>query len=638
MLELLFSRSFQGKFAPLLLFAAVSAFAQEKTASPAQQPTTVLHTSTQLVVVDVTVQDSNGKPIHGLTRDNFQIVEGKNPQTMRNFEEHSNLTPSTPPVKMPPLPPGTFTDYVAVKPNSALNVILLDTINTPMTDQTFVRDQLKRYVKQAPANAQIAIIAMGSKLTILQGFTSDPEVLKNAVEHKLTPRGSNFLEDSVGSNLDQTKLSEVAAEDPTVSAEIIANLEQWEAEMTSYQLQLRMQYTLDSFQALAHYLANFEGRKNLIWFSGSFPLNILPDDSIKNPFAVVASSEDEYREVCNLLTRAQVAVYPVDARGLMTQPMFDASRSGKSYARKPNQIATETTKFADSQASEHTTMQLMADDTGGHAFYNTNGLTAAVSQAVDAGSNYYTLTYSPSDHNWNSAYRAIHVNLEGNAPHNLKLTYRHGYYADDPSKSVWGRNAATVNADSKAANTIAEKYSRIALSRGAPAPSDILFKVRVLPASTTTEDAVAPGNSSDPKLHGPYRRYLVDFAVLASTINWKVEPDGRRQGELTFETLVLNNDGNLMNLASRTLRFNFPPEIYKSLLKEGLNLHLEVSAPAKGESFLRVAIQDVPSNRFGVVEVPTSAVGHLAPPSPPPGSAQPSGAGQSKPSTPAPGQ
>jgi hypothetical protein len=382
--------------------------------------------------------------------------------------------------------------------------------------------------------------------------------------------------------------------------------------MTAFQLQMRIQFTLDSFEALARYLSGFDGRKNLIWFSGSFPLNILPDDSIQNPFAVVADAEDQYREVSNLLTRAQVAVYPVDARGLMTQPMFDASRSGKSYARKPNQIATETTKFAESQASEHATMQQMADDTGGHAFYNTNGLAAAVSQALESGSNYYTLAYSPSDHNWNRTYRAIHVNLAGNAPHNLKLMYRHGYYADDPSKSVRNNTAATVTETSAA--TIAAKYSRIVLSRGAPAPSDILFKVRVLPASTATEDTLAPGNSASPKLHGPYRRYLVDFAVLASTIDWKREPDGHRLGEVTFETLVFDANGSLMNVGSKRLRFNLTPEIYSTLQKEGLNLHLEVSAPAKGESFLRVAVEDVPSNRFGVVEVPTSSVSKLAPP------------------------
>ena len=90
------------------------------------------------------------------------------------------------------------------------------------------------------------------------------------------------------------------------------------------QTQMRTQYTLDAFNALAHYLANFPGRKNLIWFSGSFPLQIEPDPTLNDPFAVMADSNEEFRETTNLLALAQTAVYPVDARGLMTAPMFDA--------------------------------------------------------------------------------------------------------------------------------------------------------------------------------------------------------------------------------------------------------------------------------------------------------------------------
>jgi len=619
--EQLFSRSSQGSLVAILLFAATAVFAQEKAAPPAQQPTTVLHASTQLVIVDVTVQDANGKPVHGLTPDKFQLLEGKTPQTIRNFEEHSNLAPSGPQLKIPPMPPGTFTDFVPVKPNSTLNIILFDSINTPIADQSYVREQLRKYVKQAPANAQIAIIGMGSKLTILQGFTSDPEVLKNAVDHKLTPRSSTLLANPVGSNTDQQTFSDMGGDIPG-AAQASANFAQFEAETTSFQLQLRIQYTLDSFEALARYLAVFDGRKNLIWFSGSFPLSILPDDSIPNPFTVVASAEDEYREVCNLLTRAQIAVYPVDARGLMVDPIFDASLSSRNSSRQSNPAAGSI-KFFTNQAAEHATMLQMAQDTGGHAFYNTNRLTEAVSQAIDSGSNYYTLTYSPSDHNWNRAYRAIHVNLEANASRNLKLSYRHGYYADDPSKSAYGNEAATVSADSATPTTAAASYARIALSRGAPAPSEILFKVRVLPASTTTEDAVATGNSPDPKLHGPYRRYLVDLAALPSDFSWKLDTNGHRLGEASFETLVFNADGSLLNSASKALRFNVAPEVYATLLKRGINLHLEVSAPAKTESFLRVAIQDVPSNRFGVVEIPTSSVSRLEPPLAPPESAPP---------------
>ena len=58
---------------------------------------------------------------------------------------------------------------------------------------------------------------------------------------------------------------------------ILANLQQFEAEQQSFQLQLRARYTLDALNQLARYMSALPGRKNLIWFSGSFPVNILPD-------------------------------------------------------------------------------------------------------------------------------------------------------------------------------------------------------------------------------------------------------------------------------------------------------------------------------------------------------------------------
>ena len=68
--------------------------------------------------------------------------------------------------------------------------------------------------------------------------------------------------------------------------------------------------------ALAHYLSGFPGRKNLIWFSGSFPFSVLPNADIPDPFAVMGDLSEEFRDTTSLLTRSQVAVYPVDARGL----------------------------------------------------------------------------------------------------------------------------------------------------------------------------------------------------------------------------------------------------------------------------------------------------------------------------------
>src|SRR6202021_301401 len=95
--------------------------------------------------------------------------------------------------ELPPLPPGPFTDYTPVPPDSTLNILLLDALNTPTTDQNFVRYELQQYVKHADPGARIAIFGLANRLIMLQGFTSDPATLKNVVEHKLIARASPLL-------------------------------------------------------------------------------------------------------------------------------------------------------------------------------------------------------------------------------------------------------------------------------------------------------------------------------------------------------------------------------------------------------------------------------------------------------------
>jgi VWFA-related protein len=189
-------RTYLGIILGLSLAAhALSANAQSAQQAPPPQPDAAdtIHVSTKLIVVDVIVQDKAGHPIHGLKPEDFRLSEGKNPQTIRHFEEHSTSTAPPPAgMKLPPLPPGIFTDYTPTPPSGTLNILLLDALNTPTKDQSYVRDQLQQYVKNAPAGTRIAIFGLANRLILLQGFSSDPATLKDAVDHKLIPRGSSM--------------------------------------------------------------------------------------------------------------------------------------------------------------------------------------------------------------------------------------------------------------------------------------------------------------------------------------------------------------------------------------------------------------------------------------------------------------
>jgi hypothetical protein len=188
---------------PALLLCAAGALAQAP-GSDAQDIPAVssIKTGTQLVVIDVVVQDKAGNPVHGLQQSDFRLTVSNKTQAILHFEEHTAATPIESVPQLPRLPPGNFTDYTPIPPAGALNIILLDALNTPMQDQSYVRYQLQQYVQHADPSMRIAIFGLATHLVMLQNFTSDPETLKGAVEHKLIPRASVLLDNPAGTGSD----------------------------------------------------------------------------------------------------------------------------------------------------------------------------------------------------------------------------------------------------------------------------------------------------------------------------------------------------------------------------------------------------------------------------------------------------
>ena len=604
--------------ASLLLFATALAAAQTPAPqaaqpAPAQPAAPTLRATARLVIVDVVVTDSGGHPVKGLQSSDFSLTEGKNPQLIKTFEEHDAPTE---PVHLPPMPklaPGVFTNYAPAPVSSAVNVLLLDTLNTPMQDQMFVRQQLMQYLKNAKPGTRIAIFGLTTRLTMLQGFTADPEILKRFMDKK-GATASPLLDDVVGGGGVQDSMSDMMAAqsaDSEISADLIYNVASFEAETKSFALQLRARYTLDALNQLARYLVGIPGRKNLIWFSGSFPINILPDpDSAGDPFAGIASAEEEFRETTNLLTRSEVAVYPIDARGLMTPPSFSVQTPGSRYANNPNNFAKDQRAFSSATFTEHSTMYRMADDTGGKAFVNTNGLAEAVAKAIDIGSNYYTLTYTPTDQNPKpDEFHAIHVKLNRDG---TTLSYRKGYYTEAPSKT-----SAAPTADNASGEPSVGDAVRAAAQFGAPPATQLIFSSVVRPTGTQPEDAPAPGNrpeAVDKKaVQGPWTRYVVRVVLDPHALALASLPDGIHTGRLQFIAIVYDREGNRINTNLNDLTTKLNPQQYASFLEHPVFLQQFISVPVKGDYRLRVLIFDRYTGHIGSVELPIAAVKNLPP-------------------------
>ncbi|MGA9023833.1 MAG: VWA domain-containing protein [Terracidiphilus sp.] len=599
-------------YAIALVFSALSAAGQgaAATAQAGAQPTTTLHANTDLVVVDVVVSDEKKGPVHHLNASDFNVFEDGKQQTLKVFEEHE----VGPPAPLPPAPrlgPGMFTNFSVAPTNGVLNILLFDKLNTPINAQTEVRDQVLKYLKEAPPGTRMAIFSLTTDLKMLQGFTSDPGLLRALVEGKkgsqqASPLMDNAMEgDQPGADDPMMDMAqEMEANDPD-GPTIIAELQQFEAETQSFQMQLRQKYTLDALNQLARYMATLPGRKNLIWFSGSFPVTIMPDPDLQNPFGVVASADDEFRETVDMLARSQVAVYPIDARGLMVPPMLSVTQSGSTMNRTPNGFANANAKWFQNTAAEQGTMKQMAEATGGEAFVNTNGLKEAVTKAVEAGSNYYTIAYTPVNRKWNGDYRKIQVKVDKQA---LTLAYRRGYFADDPDRPLHRNESETALTGTTQYNAM-----RAAMLHGAPNPTELIFVASVRSSAAETDTTLAEGNQPGKKISGPFQRYTVSFFANPKQVHCTDGSDGAHHCVMEFLTFAYDADGALVNSQINGIGINIPAEKYADAMTHNFGYRQQISVPVKGEYYLRIGMLDRTSGNMGAIEVPVATVAKLPP-------------------------
>jgi VWFA-related protein len=428
----------------------------------------------------------------------------------------------------------------------------MDALNTPMADQMYVREQMLEYVKKVPEGTRIAIFGLSNRLYLLQGVTTDPALVKAAVQMFMA------------------------------KAPVMPQLRGW--------------YTLAAIDELARYLSGLPGRKNLIWFAGSFNLGIVSDGDRAERFGSLANFADDAKQTANLLTRSRVAVYPIDARGLFSNPDMSAGVALPPGAQTlgPRAWQISDGKFLGQRADQKITMNSLAERTGGKAFYDTNSLREALQQAINNGSNYYTLAYAPTDRKWDGRYRSVQVELD---QPDVDLSYRRGYFAYDPS--------APRAHDGKSQPM---SVMHTAMLLGGPDPTQILFTVKIEPAAKSENNLPPTNQPNVKKMKPPYRRYAVFYDVDLRTVAFKTVQDGVHQGYLEFDVSLYSPDGELMNAIGEMVRVKVPAANYESRQQSGWRFQQNIDAPVKSESFLRIGVHDVSNDRVGALEVPLAAI------------------------------
>jgi VWFA-related protein len=576
--------------------SSVAASAPQSTAQPSD---TTLRVTSRETVVDVTVTDAKGRPIHDLKQFDFVVKEDGKPQPVRSFKEFSEITP--PAVRTPPpLPPNVYTNLQRAPTTSAVNILLLDALNTQTLDQVVMKQESLKYLKSMPAGTRIAVLALGSSLRILQGFTSDPGLLIAVVDSKKNRAlPSPFIDNDSGSVLDD----EVDAQTELGNDDIAAGMQQFENELATEQQDIRNRMTLEALNQIAAYVNGIKGRKNLIWFTEGMPLNMFPTIGGTNDLEEITDYAKDVRRTTDLLAAAEVAVYPVDVRKLFNNPANGADHglSSINVHTAANQAAQQA-QFRLKTGQEQVSMEAVAEATGGVAYFNTNDLKGAVDKAIENGANYYSLSYIPPDLNFDGRFHTIDVQVDRPGVH---LSYRKGYNADDiVHNAITPMLPLTTSAPEPYGSNM-----QASMGRGVPTASQVLFDVRVTPSAEPAKpgDATVIG-TLDPKLQG---KALVRYDVLyfipeiASQIAFALGADGSRKCSLEFDLAAYDVYGKRITGLSQTS--NSPPftaEQYQQFLKQKQFQFLQQIDLPPGEIFLRVGILDAVSQKVGTLEVP----------------------------------
>jgi VWFA-related protein len=465
--------------------------------------------------------------------------------------------------------------------------MLLDALNTPYSDQGYARRQMLSFVQQQYKPGQrMGVFSLTGSLNVLQDFTSDPDILYAALQRykpepqKFAAAGGPQTSAAAGEATTGSTVAAMSAATPpahvadasgprgtgagTSMAIAEAAVAAFAGAQVFYDENRRAVMTLDALNSLGRILGGLPGRKNIIWVTGNLPFSLVPENRTmtdteleetlpsldtrrvgQHAAGSLAATfrqahADEIRELAARLATAQVAIYPVDARGLSISIAQDSQE----------------------------TMREMARETGGRAYVNQNEIKVGVERAFEDTSAAYTLGYYPENKKYDGKYRQIKVKVKRDG---VDVQNRRGYMAIDPTQT-------------KGYNPSQEVAS--ALSDAAPSTL-VAFSARVQPpsANKAAKDKVG-----------------VDFLVDASTLSTE-DASGGKKLNVAFYVAVYSPAGKMLSNRSMKVDQAFDANTYQQLLQHGLLLHMDLD-PQQGTNQVHLAVQDVRTGLVGSLEAP----------------------------------
>jgi VWFA-related protein len=516
----------------------LSAAAQQKKAP------FVFRTNTRLVQINVVVDGRDG-PVEGLTAGDFTISENGKPRKIQVFSADSATTraaaaapDATSATEAGATAPPAVTKFSNTRARANnMVVVLLDAINSADGTQRAVgtgtpawtssksfalaKHGAQQFLEKMPPGLTVALYGLDERLRVLSDFTTDRQQLLAA----LKAYGPATLQETDSGNL-------TAAMPGNFNRLVLQEERQYMNVMVHAR---QIQGTVPALHSIAQHLAGFPGRISLVWILTRPPLS----------GAIVEAA----------LGRDNIAVYPVDARGLMAWDL----QFGDNYAPGFRAVLR-------SQPEELPVFEDIARETGGRAFINSNDIAGALHTAATDSEASYTLGFYVDAAALDNRFHQIEVKVHGK---HLEARYPHGYWA---LKDAHGDSPRSVGE----------------LAAGLDAALRSPLEARALPMEG---HLVHTGQGLE-----------LDATVGIQSMRI-AQANGQRTGKLVIETVAEDAAGKPLQSGRITLNLDFTEAVYQHNLKTGLRFQQMIDL-APGSVSLHVIAQDAVSGALGSVIIP----------------------------------
>jgi VWFA-related protein len=413
----------------LMLLGLVATGVLDAQQTPTTPPAAVFRSSVNLVLVDVVVRDKTGAVVKGLAADDFELTEDGVRQQIQSFafEQVRNTAPSVEtastlaalagaggsvptgaaasaaPAPAPssdvPTRPLTEEDVAGHR----LLTLVFDTSSMQPEDVQQAVDSASKWVNEQMTPADlVAVAAIGSSLQVLTDFTNSKDRLRSVLSVFAATDGTAF--DAVDASTAATDDAAQSATDDSTAVDASAQ------ELDTFNNDVRLR----ALKTLAEALQPIRQKKAIIYFSSGMQRS-------------GTDNQVELRAAVNAAVKANVAIYPVDARGLQAVVPFGSARQGGRGGLSVFTGSAMAGQF-NTLFAEQETLTSLASDTGGTAFTDTNNFGEAFTRVERDISSYYILGFASTNPARDGRYRRISVKLR-NHP-GLKVEAKDGYYAD----------------------------------------------------------------------------------------------------------------------------------------------------------------------------------------------------------------